>query len=154
MNKLIRKISPATVAADLLRRLDIPNSPDEVVLYDVYGVANRVRVGDNGKGEWTQFKGQFECIVADSGEVFTSGACHLQKPFDDMLFGQLQAAQQVDPNASIKFACRVSIVPPTKGKPSAVGYEYRVQPLLEAGGDSPLTELRKLVAEQTKMLSA
>ena len=153
MQKLLRKITPATVCPELRQRLDHPKAPKEVVLYDLYGVTNRVKTGETAMGQWTQFKGQFEAITQE-GEIVSSGACHIPQPMEDMLLSELTRAQENDKNGTVRFACRVSIVPPTPGKVSATGYEYQCRPLLENEGTNPLNELRKLVAEKTRLLSA
>lgn len=153
MQKLLRKISPKTVCPDALRRLDASDSPKEVMLYDVYGVTNKIRTGSSDKGEWIQFKGQFEAVT-EAGEIFASGACFLPQPFEDMLYGQLQQAQEADAKSTVQFACRVTIVPPAPGKPSATGYEFRCMPLVESAETSPVAALRAHVMEQRKALSA
>lgn len=150
---LLRKISPATIYADALPRLDIPNAPETFQLYNVYGIANKVRTGKTDKGEWLSFKGQFEAMKPD-GELFASGQVFLPQPFEDMLFSKLTEAQQNDDKASVQFAVRVFLVPPKKGKPSATGYEYRCEPLIESEESSPLLSLRAQVLEKSKLLPA
>lgn len=150
--KLVKKISPRTVCPELLKRLDQPGAPKEIVLYDIYGLTNTTRTGTTDKGDWLQFKGQFEAIVDSSGEVFNSGAVFLPQPFQDMLYGELSKAKEGDPNASVQFACRVSIVPPTPGKVSATGYEYMCMPLIDAAEESPLAHMRKLIGEKRRLL--
>lgn len=151
MQNLLKKLSPATVCPAALKRLDQPGSPSEVHLYDVYGICNSFKTGSTDKGPWLQFKGQFEAVTAD-GEAYLSGAVFLPQPFEDMLFGQLESAKSADPNGSVQFACRVSIVPPQKGKVSATGYEYRCMPLL-TDQESPLKNLRALVAGAREALA-
>ncbi len=150
--KLLRKISPATVY-DTLPRLDIPGAPTEKVLYDVYGMTNGVKSGSTEKGDWLSFKGQFEAVTPD-GELFASGQVFLPQPFEDMLYSQLKDAQGADDKASVQFAVRVFIVAPKKGKPSAVGYEYRCQPLIDAQESSPIAALRNQVKTATLALAA
>lgn len=149
---LLRKISPATIF-DKLPRLDVEGAPKEFPLYSVYGVASKVRTGKTDKGDWVSFKGQFEAVTSN-GEIFMSGQCFLPQPFEDMLFSQLQAAQQADEKASVEFAVRVFLVPPKAGKPSATGYEYRCEPLIEATESSPVLSLRAKVLEKMKLLAA
>lgn len=151
MNKLLRKIAPATVCPEKLVRLDQPNSPSEVVLYDVYGITNSFRLGKTDKGDFIQFKGQFEAQTPQ-GEIFASGSLFLQQPFEDMLFSQLESVKSQDPNGVVQFACRISLVPPTKGKVSATGYEYQCIPLLQSH-DSPLDSIRSLVANAREALA-
>jgi hypothetical protein len=144
MQNLIKKISPNTITADRLQRLDLAGAPTEVILYDLYGIVHGIRKGTTDKGEWTQFRGQFEAQTLE-GEIFGSGACFVPQPFEDMLYSQVMSAKEADPNASVQFACRVSIVPPAKGKVSATGYEYRVKPLID-NPSSPLDGVRQLVS--------
>jgi len=151
MQKLLRKLSPATVCPELLKRLDAPGAPSEVVLYDVYGIANNFEIGSTDKGNFVKFKGQFEARTTD-GEVYVSGAVFLQQPYEDMLFGQLEGIKGQDPNGSVQFGCRVSIVPPAKGKVSSTGYEYRCTPLLQSA-ESPLDSVRALVSKASEALA-
>ena len=145
--QLIRKISPAKVCPNKLVRLDVKDAPKEVVLYDVYGVVNKVTAGITDKGEWLKFNGQFEAVTPEE-DTFVSGGVFLPEPMQSMMHAELSQALEQDPNASIKFACRVSIVPPS-GKVSATGYEYRCIPLIDAvENEGPMAELRKLVAEK------
>lgn len=155
-NKLLRKISPASVMNEtgiMIPRLDQPNGPTEFALYNVYGIASKLRTGVTDKGPWTSFKGQFEAVTPD-GEVFVSGQVFLPQPFEDMLMSSLQQAQQTDDKASVQFAVKVFCVPPPKGKPSATGYEYRCESLIDSVESSPLADLRHKVAERVKLLSA
>lgn len=155
-NKLLRKISPASVLNETggqIPRLDQPNGPTEYFLYNVYGIASKLRTGMTDKGPWTSFKGQFEAITND-GEIFVSGQVFLPQPFEDMLMSSLQQAQQADEKASVQFAVRVFCVPPLKGKPSATGYEYRCESLIESVETSPLADLRTKVQERVKQLAA
>ena len=148
--KLLKKITPATVVGETGSALnpDAPKPiPTERVIFDLYGLAVKTRTGSTNLGPWVQFVGEFEAVTPD-GEVFASARCHIPQPFEDMLYAQLAQVQAPGPNgednskASVRFAVRLSIVPPAKGKPSASGYEYRIQPLLEPETDSPIANLR------------
>lgn len=151
--KLLRKISPATVAEAKLQRLDLPGSPSEVVLYDAYGIAGKTKQGRTDKGDWLAFKGEFEAITPE-GEVFRSGTIHLQQPMEDMLLSALMTAQEVQEGSTVQFAVRVSLVPPKKGKPSMTGYEYRITPLVEARDAAPMLSLREQAQAALKQLAA
>lgn len=148
MTTLLRRIAPKTVCEDLLTRLDIEGAPEEKKLYTVYGMATGTRQGKTDRGEWVSFKGQFEAIRADNQKRFVSGQVFLQPPFDDMLYAKLLDAQSQDSKAGVQFAIQVSIVRPTKGKPSATGYEFRVVPVIESEESSPLALLRTQVLER------
>lgn len=156
LTRLPRKLSPATVAPDLLRRLDIPDSPEEIILFAIYGAANGVALSKPGsEKEWVKFKGHFEAIREDDPEhPFVSGACFIPQPLSDMLYAQLNEAKEKDAKAMVRFACLVKIVQPTKGKPSATGYEYRVEPMMDAQESSPIADLRKQVQDKRAAMNA
>ena len=151
--KLLKKISPATVCKDKLKRLDVEGAPKEVVLYDVYGIVAKVKSGSTSMGEFVAFVGEIEATTPD-GEVFKSPKVFLAQPLEDMLFTSLMQAHEADPGATVQFAARVSIVPPTPGKASATGYEYRVVPLVEAQDSNPMKSLREQAVAALKQLSA
>lgn len=153
--QLLKKLTAATVCED--SGGVNPDMPQPIKaardLFDLFGVAFKFRTGSNDKGEWCQFIGQFEAVTPD-GMIYAAPRCHVPQPFEDMLFSQLQAAQQSDSKASVQFAVRVSIVPPQKGKPSMVGYEYRVKPLVETEAENPLALLREAAYKNTPRLEA
>jgi hypothetical protein len=140
--QLVKKITPAIISGGQVNP-DMPSpisSPRD--LYDLFGIAVKTRTGHTDKGDWLQFVGDFEAITPD-GEIFRAPRCHIPQPFEDMLYTQLMQVQATDPKASVQFAVRVSVVPPVKGKPSAVGYEYRVTPLVESRDTNPLQLLKE-----------
>lgn len=153
MTQLLRRISPATVAPDLLKRLDAEGAPKEVHLYDVYGVTGKIKEGKSQFGEWRSFRGTFEAAKSD-GEIFASNQVFLPQPYEDLLYTLLMKTQETDEKASIEFAVRVSIVPPTPGKASSTGYEYRCIPIIDDRTSSPLLSLREKVQAATKQLAA
>lgn len=139
--KLLRKISPATVCGTV--NPDMPSPIKEARnLYDLFGIAVKTKTGHTDKGDWLSFIGEFEAVTPD-GEIFAAPRCFVPQPFEDMLFAQLAQAQEADPKATVQFAVRVAIVPPRKGKPSAVGYEYTVTPLVDSRETSPLALLKE-----------
>lgn len=150
---LLKKISPATVAANKLTRLDVDGAPSEVVLYDVYGIIAKTKNGRTDKGDWVAFVGDIEAVTPE-GEVYRSPKVFLAQPMEDMLFTALMTAQEADPGATIRFAARVSIVAPAKGKPSLTGYEYRVSPLVAAEDSNPMQSLRAQAQDAVKLLAA
>jgi hypothetical protein len=149
---LLRKISPAAIFAQGLPRLDQPGSPKEFQLYNLYGMANGTKQGHTDKGDWLAFRGQFEAMT-EGGELYNSGQCFVPQPFEDMLYSQLQESQSKDEKASVQFALRVYLVAPKPGKPSATGYEYRCEPLIEAAPSSPMLMLRETVLQKSKLLA-
>jgi hypothetical protein len=151
--RLEKKISPAVLYPNGLPRLDVEGAAAELNLFTVYGMANGIKTGTTDKGEWLSFRGQFEAMMPN-GETIVSGNVFLPQPFQDMLHSQLNSAQQNDAKASVEFAVRVFIVPPKKGKPSATGYEYRCEPIVEMAESSPILKLRSAVLQKTMLLQA
>lgn len=149
--KLVKKISPATIVGGQVNP-DMPQPIKEARdLYDLFGIAVKTRTGHTDKGDWLQFIGDFEAVNFN-GEIFRAPRCHIPQPFEDMLYTQLMQVQQSDPKASVQFAVRVSVKPPMKGRPSAVGYEYVVTPLVESRDTNPLALLRESAAKGTRLL--
>jgi len=146
---LLKKIAPATVAAAEGTSVN-PDMPQplkhEKVLYDLFGIAVKTKTGTTNLGDWTCFIGQFEAVTPE-GTVYSAPRTFVPQPFEDMLFSQLQTAQEADAKATVRFAIRVAVVPPTKGKPSSVGYEYKVTPLIDARDNNPLAQLREEVSK-------
>jgi hypothetical protein len=144
--KFLKKITPKTVTDEVGINLGdrewvILNVKAPVVLYDLYGTINRIKTGHTDKGDWTAFVGRFQAVTPD-GREFDSGKTHIPV-LEDLLYSALTSAQETDPKAAIEIALRVSVKPAPKEKPSATGYEYDVQRLIEARNESdPIARLR------------
>lgn len=142
----LRKISPKTVMEKLgVNLLALPRPVQARVLYDLFGVTNRVKQGTTDKGEWVAFLGEFEAVTPE-GEIFQSGRAHIPV-LEDMLFAALAKAQEADPKASIQVALRVSIVPAPVTKPSATGYEYEVQSIVPPQQSNAIAALKQMAAQ-------
>jgi len=141
VHQLVKKIAPKTLTDGKLTGVIATKD-----LYDVFGVATKIKTRNTVNATWVEFVGDFEAQTA-SGEVYRSRRCQFPQPFEDELYSRLMEAQSKDPKASVEFAVRVSAVPPQKGKPSAVGYEYRVTPLVESRDSNPLALLRDTAYE-------
>lgn len=146
----LRKITPATVTGKVhgddkwLQKLGNTRPVPAQTLYDLYGQITRAKVGTTEKGEYVQFKGRFVAVTPD-GEEFASGACHVPI-MEDMLFAAFQDAGGAEQKAVIEFAVRVGIVPAPEDKPSATGYVYDVQRLLDkTDASDPITRMRQEV---------
>jgi hypothetical protein len=144
--KFLKKITPKTVTDEVGINLGdrewvILNVKAPMVLYDLYGTINRIKTGHTDKGDWTAFVGRFQAVTPD-GREFDSGKTHIPI-LEDILYSALTAAQETDPKAAIEIAIRVSVKPAPKEKPSATGYEYDVQRLIDARNEAdPIARLR------------
>lgn len=156
-SKLLKKISAATVCADLLQRLDVPNAPAQVNLFDIYGFASGIKTSKpDSERQWCAFIGEFEAVRIDTGEVAKSGKCFIPQPMQDMLFGRIMQQKEVstDGGANVQFAIRVKIVAPAKGRPSITGYEFQCETILESNDTSPMQSLRDQAKQAVLALSA
>lgn len=156
-NKMLKKITPKTISESVahpynLLELPRPNGyVEDRHLYDLFGVVNRTRQGNTDKGPWTQFKGRFQAVTPD-GEVFDSGACHIPGgTVEDMLFVALDEARAKANGGAvtIEIALRIMIKRAPPGKPSATGYVYDVQPIIqrELAADDPIARMREQAAK-------
>lgn len=144
----LRKISPKTVCTELgVNLLTIGNTrpvPSQL-LYYLYGITGKIKTGQTDKGEWMAFLGRFRAVSPDKTRVFESGTAFVPV-LEDMIYSSMLQAQDPstggDDKAQITFAVAIGIKPAPADKPSATGYEYDVQRLIEqtAEGD-PLTLL-------------
>jgi hypothetical protein len=152
-NHFLRKITPSTVTEamglDLLKLREIDGGKVKPrVLFELFGVVNRFKTGSTDKGPWVKFLGRFKAVTeADAnGEVkiFESGAAHIPI-MEDILYGAIEEARAGNPGKPIvvEIAFRVSIKTAPDGKPSATGYEFDVQPLVQRipTADDPLERL-------------
>lgn len=155
-NNFLRKLTPSTVTEamgiDLMKLREIDGGrvkPRE--LYQLFGIVNRFKQGTTDKGPWVKFLGRFKAVTPPdaNGEVkiFESGAAHVPV-MEDILFGAIEEARAGNPGKPVvvEIALRISIKTAPDGKPSATGYEFDVQPLVQRTptADDPL---EKLMAE-------
>jgi hypothetical protein len=140
--QLVKKIAPKTLTDGKLTAVVAMRD-----LYDVFGVASKIKTRNTVNATWIEFVGDFEARTT-SGEVYRSRRCQVPPPFEDELFSRLIEAQAKDSKASVEFAVRISVVPPPKGKPSAVGYEYQVTRLVESRVSNPIAVLRETLSQR------
>lgn len=161
-NQFLRKLTPKTVCdaigLDLLKLREIDGGVVKPrTLFELYGIVNRYKQGQTDKGAWVKFLGRFKALTSldekgnplPDGEVkmFESGAAHIPV-MEDILFGAIEEARAGNPGKpiTVEIALRVSLKTAPSGKPSATGYEFDVQPLVQR---TPTSEdpLEKLMAE-------
>lgn len=111
---------------------------EKTVLMQVFGIATGIKTGESNYGPWTALTGQFRAVNLQNGEIFQSGICFLPKMGTDLVTPMLKK-EGVD---GLEFALNVGIVPAD----NSVGYEYYVEPVLEAKENDPLEALSKKVS--------
>lgn len=155
--KLLTQITSANLGLELPRLDDKPTDEagkkalaEKIALWaHVYDLGGRVRgsKATKGKGDkdGVKFIGEFRARLADhlGGTWYVSGRAHVPTVFEEMLYAQLVGAQElaranqsadnggISDSGMVEFLVRVGIKPPKPGKPSAVGYEWTVEPLVE-----------------------
>jgi len=146
----LKKITPKTVCEKVgLDLLSLQRPVEPRTLYDLFGEVNGVSTGSTALGEWIKFRGRFKAVTPD-GREFDSGSTHIPGALGDMLHASLNEAKEKDERARIRIALRVGIVPAPTGKPSATGYTYDVQRIIQnaASEDDPIAQLRAEAAKQ------
>lgn len=129
MSEFIRKITKGTIG--------IENKPDQSFV--AYGKVHRATAAESQYGPFIRFKGFFEAINEQTGEVFTSNSMILPGVFEDALITALDSAHEQEANSSVEFAVRLKTVPVPE---SVYGYEWRAEPLKEPSEDNVLSRLR------------
>lgn len=146
--KFLKKITPKTITDEIGvnlgdRKWVETELKGPMPLYDLFGIVVRTKTGHTDKGDWLAFVGQFKAITAD-GHEFDSGRAHIPV-LEDMIYSALTSAKEDGgEGAKVEVALRIGIRPAPKGKPSATGYEYDVQRLVETRSeDDPIRRLMK-----------
>lgn len=145
--QLLKKMSAAnivgkvkTVVADLCET-DLAVAD----LYTIYGTANGIQTGEHAtNGPWTAFLGNFEAVNLITGELSKSGKAFLQSPLGEMMEAALRDADEVS------FSCTIRV---KRRDDLAVGYEYLVEPHIEATQADPLAHIRQLTQKSVPKLT-
>lgn len=130
--KTIKKIASATVFGD---SDDIKKYIDggEKELYKVFGLITDVKIIETTMGISPQFKGAFEAMNCETGEIFTSSTCYLPSVIADLITANKQEG------VTMQFAGTVLA---EYSKKSAVGYTYSFIPAVNIQESDALINLR------------
>lgn len=135
--EVLRKISAKTVMAGASQKIgDFAKNKNATGIFQVYGMAHKVRRGESDNGPWLGLVGRFEAVRIEDGETFAAPQCFLPEPMSSMIAEELDVEDGPD---SVQFAFEIGV----KKSDSPVGYEYTTKPVIEAGGADPLADLRK-----------
>lgn len=144
--KFLKKITPKTITDEIgVKMADrewvATQLKAPLALYDLFGVISNTKTGHTDKGDWVAFVGRFKA-VAPNGQEFDSGKAHIPV-LEDVIYSTLAEAQEGGQKATIRVAVRIGIKPAPKDKPSATGYEYWAERLVDLkGDDDPIAMLR------------
>ncbi len=155
-----RKITPKSVSKYLgIDLLQLQRPVQGRNLYDLFGLVHAVVIKPDRSGtkaDSVQFKGEFQAVNSDTGEVLCESGVMFVPVMDSVLYSAVKNAQEVDPKARIAVALRVAIKPAPSDKPSMTGYEFDVQRLVpqEHNDESPIERLKKLAKASRPALAA
>jgi len=105
----------------------------EKILFDVYGLARRAEVVTTAFGDSMKFRGDFEAVNSETGEVFRSTVMYLPELAADMLANAIGEGAN-----AVEFGFRIGMKP----SDSPVGYEYTIKPLVETRDSDALESIR------------
>src|SRR6266481_2249488 len=134
--ELLKKITTKLVMGDRVDASQVKEGP--LQLYSVIGICNGNKVGESQYGTWVGFTGQFEAIRIKDNVSFMAPIAFLPEPASGMMLAALERAhsKQEDPNLQFAF-----IIGAKKSK-AAIGFEYTVEPILQASQNDAMNALR------------
>lgn len=125
----------------------LPDGQDTLMLGTIIGrITGTVLLKSPDGDEFEAFKGTFEGVSNDTGEIINAGILTLPAGFHDKLMTEFKMPDVKE----IQFAYGVGCV---KAK-NPQGYSWAFKPLLEAQPTDALSELRKLRQDKMKALPA
>lgn len=104
----------------------------------IYGIARSAVQEEGANGAYWKFTGDFRAINGD-GEEFISPVCFLPSPADGLL-GEAVAGDKM--GGGVQFAFDFYVEP---REDVAIGYAYRVKPLIEQAKSDPLAALSQQI---------
>lgn len=130
---IVSKISAKKVCGKIAK-------PDnKTPLMQVFGIATGAKTGESSFGEYMSLLGQFRATNLATGEVYQSGVCFLPNMGVNMVAPMI-AKEGVE---GVQFALFIGVVPAE----NAFGYEYYVEPIMQASESDPLEILAKKVTQ-------
>lgn len=128
----------------------VGNGP--VQLYTIIGVCTGIKTGESQYGGWVGFTGSFEAVRISDGIRFNAPVAFIPEPASGMTLAALTEAQnrnQGPGTVSVRFAFIVGAKPSDK----AAGFEYYVEPVMQASENDALSDLRALMAPRVPALT-
>ena len=123
-----------------------------VQLYSIIGVCTGFKTGESQYGGWVGFTGIFEATRFEDGARFTAPVAFIPEPASGMMFAGIERALKAggeNADVSLRFAFIIGAKPSDK----AAGFEYTVEPVMQASQNDALAELRSLVAPRVPALT-
>lgn len=137
---ILAKITPKTINGG--KKVKRPEETDPVKwMYRIVGVATGSRTGEGTYGQWVGLEGTFQALRYEDGAVFRAGQCFLPQVALNLVLPVLKV------NNAVEFAFNVGI----QFADSQIGYEYTVEPLIEAEENDPINNLLKKIPDANKI---
>jgi hypothetical protein len=145
--QLVKKLSAKSVIGNILalfpRETTVVDGKEikkivlgtEIDLLRVIGVARGIKRGTTNFGEWTAFKGQFEGVRLDDGEIFRSSDLFLPEVATDMLVPVVMEHGEEGVQFAFTIGARAVA---DRAAPEIVKYEFICKPLVEVSQTDPL----------------
>jgi len=138
--ELLKKITTKLVMGDRVTVVDVKDGP--IHLYGVIGICTGSKVGESQYGAWIGFTGQFEATRYKDGARFVAPIAFIPEPASSMMAGALDRAAKNNQEPSLQFAFIIG----AKKSTAAIGFEYTVEPVLQASQNDALQALRDQIA--------
>jgi hypothetical protein len=138
--ELLKKITTKLVMGDRISAADVKDG--EIHLYGVIGICTGSKVGESQYGAWMGFTGQFEATRYKDGARFVAPIAFIPEPASSMMAAALDRAAKNNQEPSLQFAFIIG----AKKSTAAIGFEYTVEPVLQASQNDALQALRDQIA--------
>lgn len=121
-------------------------------LYSIIGICTGIKTGQSQYGDWVGFMGQFEATRFNDGTRFVAPVAFIPEPASSMMLAALNSATKragETGDVSVQFAFIVG----AKASDKAAGFEYTIEPVMQASQNDALAELRQLIAPKIPALT-
>jgi hypothetical protein len=140
--ELLKKITTKLVWGDKVNVTDVKEG--SVQLYSIIGVCTGFKVGESPYGGWVGFTGQFEATRIKDQKKFIAPVAFIPEPASSMMLASVNRALANKEDPNIQFAFIIG----AKKSTAAIGFEYTVEPVMEAAQNDVMADLRKRVEQK------
>ena len=137
--ELLKKITTKLVMGDRVDASMVKEGP--LQLYSIIGICHGNKVGESQYGAWVGFIGQFEALRIKDNARFLAPIAFLPEPASGMMLAALERAHAKQEEPNLQFAFIIG----AKKSNAAIGFEYTVEPILQASQNDAMAALRHQV---------
>ncbi len=132
---MVRKITARIVCGKPDKKAIINSEGDPIWLMTVYGNTHRSIPGETDYGPYLKFRGKFEAVNIETGEMFTSMNLILP-PIAEELVEDALTREGV---SSVDFALKVGV---RRDDEAISGYQWVAESVTETEGEDPVARMR------------